>query len=54
MQVIHTCKVVYGSYSGIVKVVCDADDDMDIIKAKVKKQADLNFLPMTNLSSKNN
>lgn len=46
MQVIHTVKVVYGSYSGTIKVRCNEDDDMETIKAKVRKQADLNFLSM--------
>lgn len=52
MRVEHTCEVNYGSYNGISKVVCDADDDLDIVKAKVKKQEKLNFLAMASYSVK--
>ncbi len=52
-NVIHTCNVVYGSYSqDDVKVYCDEDDDMSVIKAKVRRQLDLNFLPMAHYSVK--
>lgn len=44
--VIHTCKVVYGSYSGTVKIWCDEDDDLETIKAKITRQERLNFLSM--------
>jgi hypothetical protein len=45
-QVIHTCKVVYGSYSGTVNIRCHEDDDIETIKAKIRKQEGLNFLAM--------
>lgn len=45
-QVIHTVYVVYGSYSGKTKVVCDENDDMQIIEAKVRRQEGLDFLSM--------
>lgn len=44
--VIHTCKVVYGSYSGTVQVKCHEDDELDVVKAKIRRQESLNFLPM--------
>jgi hypothetical protein len=46
MSVIHTCKVVYGSYSGTVKVRCDSDDDLETVKAKIRRQERLDFLSM--------
>lgn len=45
-QVKHTVDVVYGSYSGKVEVICDENDDRNIVIAKVKRQANLNFLAM--------
>lgn len=51
-NVIHTVKVVYGSYSGIVEVVCDENDELDVVKAKVKKQERLEFLPMAHFTIK--
>ena len=45
-RVMHTCEVVYGSYDGTVEVICDADDDKETVKAKIKKQEGLNFLAM--------
>lgn len=45
-KVIHTVSVVYGSYSGTVKVRCDEDDDNETIKARIRKQEGLNFLSM--------
>jgi hypothetical protein len=52
-QVIHTVNVVYGSYSeGGVQVRCDENDDLDTIKEKVKRDLDLNFLPMATFSVK--
>lgn len=46
-KVQHTCNVTYGSYyQEGVKVVCDANDDLDIVKAKIKKLLNLNFLAM--------
>jgi hypothetical protein len=45
-DVIHTCEVVYGSYSGTVKVRCDQDDDLEIVKARIRKQERLDFLSM--------
>lgn len=51
-QVIHTCDVIYGSYDGQIDVVCDEDDDMETIKGKVRRQANLNFLSMATYSVK--
>lgn len=51
-NVIHTVKVVYGSYSGTVKVMCDENDDNDDVKARVKRQEGLNFLSMCSESYK--
>lgn len=51
-QVIHTCDVVYGSYDGQIDVVCDEDDEMETVKAKIKRKADLNFLSMATYSVK--
>jgi hypothetical protein len=45
-RVIHTCKVVYGSYDGTVKIICDEEDDLEIIKAKIRRQERLDFLSM--------
>jgi len=45
-QVIHTVKVVYGSYSGTVKVRCDDNDEIETIKAKIRRQERLDFLSM--------
>ena len=52
MQVKHTVKVVYGSYSGTATIICHEDDDMEIIEAKVRKQEKLDFLPMATYSVK--
>jgi hypothetical protein len=46
MKVIYTIDVVYGSYNEIVKVICDENDDMATIEARVRRQYSLNFLPM--------
>ncbi len=52
-QVIHTVNVVYGSYSQDgVKICCDEDDDIEIVKAKVRRQFDLTFLSMATYSVK--
>ncbi len=52
-NVIHTVNVVYGSYSeNGVRVVCDEDDDISVVKARVKKKLQLNFLPMATFSVK--
>ncbi|HEY0056299.1 MAG TPA: hypothetical protein VGB63_13160 [Pedobacter sp.] len=45
-QVIHTVDVVYGSYSGTIEVRCDENDDLDVVKAKVRRQERLDFLSM--------
>lgn len=52
MTAIHECAVVYGSYSGTVKVRCDVGDDMETIRAKVRRQESLNFLSMATFSVK--
>ena len=41
-----TIKYQYGSYSGTVDVIAKDTDDNDILYAKAKKKADLNFLAM--------
>jgi hypothetical protein len=46
MKVQHTCKVVYGSYSGTVKIICDENDDHETVKAKIRRQEKLDFLSM--------
>ncbi len=52
-MVIHTVNVVYGSYAQDgIKVRCNDDDDLETVKAKVKKQLDLNFLAMATYSVK--
>ncbi len=51
-QVIHTVKVQYGSYSDTTTILCDENDDNDVIKAKVRKKLDLNFLSMAYYSVK--
>jgi hypothetical protein len=51
-QVIHTVSVVYGSYSGTTKIRCDENDDMETIKAKVRRQEGLDFLSMATYSVK--
>lgn len=51
-QVIHTVDYVYGSYSGTTKVRCGLDDDMEVVKAKVRRQESLNFLSMASYSVK--
>lgn len=51
-RVIRTVDVVYGSYSGTVKVLGDSDDDLEIVKAQVKRQENLNFLAMATYSCK--
>lgn len=45
-QVLHTVNWYYGSYSGTCAIYCDENDDMEVVKAKVKKQENLNFLSM--------
>lgn len=52
MTVIHTCDVVYGSYYATIKVRCDENDDLENVKAKVRKQAGLNFLSMATFQVK--
>jgi hypothetical protein len=52
MQVIHTVYVVYGSYSGTTKIRCDENDDMDTIKARIRKQESLDFLSMATFTVK--
>lgn len=51
-QVIHTVKVQYGSYSETTTITCDENDDNEVIKAKVRKMLDLNFLSMAYFSVK--
>lgn len=51
-RVEHTCKVVYGSYSGTVRVICDENDDNEVIKAKVRRQEKLDFLSMATFTVK--
>lgn len=52
-QVIHTVNVVYGSYSQDgIKITCDENDDLDQIKAKIKRLYSLNFLAMYTYSVK--
>jgi len=53
MYVIHKVNVVYGSYyeEGVM-VRCDEDDEMETVKAKVKRQLNLNFLPMATFQVK--
>lgn len=52
-QVTHTVNVIYGSYyqEGI-KITCNEDDNIDTVRAKVKKMLSLNFLPMATYSVK--
>ena len=46
-RVIHTVDIVYGSYSqDDVDVSCDENDDIDTIKAIIRKKFKLDFLPM--------
>lgn len=46
-RVVHTCNVTYGSYyEEGVEVVCDENDDLDTVKAKIRRKLDLNFLSM--------
>lgn len=52
-HVIHTVDIVYGSYSEKgYKIACDENDDLDTVKAKVKKALSLNFLAMASYSIK--
>lgn len=45
-NVLHTCFVVYGSYSGHVEILCNDEDDLETIKARIRKQEKLDFLSM--------
>jgi hypothetical protein len=43
-QVQHTVEVIYGSYKGVVSVDCDENDDLDVVKSKIRSQNSLDFL----------
>lgn len=48
----HTVKWQYGSYSGTTTVLCDENDDLDVVEAKVRREESLSFLAMCSESYK--
>lgn len=51
-DVIHTVEYIYGSYSGTTEIVCDENDEREVVEAKVRRKEHLNFLPMAYFSIK--
>jgi hypothetical protein len=45
-KVLHTVKIVYGIGTGNTTILCDENDDLETVTAKVIKQEGLNYLPM--------
>lgn len=51
-QVIHLVWFNYGLGTGTTTIRCNAEDDMSVIEGKVKRDKDLNYLPMCSFSVK--
>jgi hypothetical protein len=43
----HTVKIVYGIGTGTTTIICNENDDLETVTAKVVKQEGLNYLPMS-------
>ncbi|WP_303409915.1 hypothetical protein [Pontibacter sp. BT731] len=44
-KVKHTVNIVYGIGTGTTTILCDENDDLETVTAKVVKQEGLNYLP---------